>query len=366
MTRIEEVEAKLERVRTMMADEDLGAVVLGGQNTFAWITGGGDSHVVMGSELGVACAVVTADNQYVVCDNIEAGRINAEEVAGLGFEIVSDEWHKNNQTELISNLVVGDAAADGAWLTGAMDLGEIIHELTWELLPPEIERYRALGADVSTCLTAACREIEPGQTEFEIGALLAGKLRCHGIHPLVILIATDERIANFRHPIPTSKRLDRYAMLVASVRRGGLVNSSTRLVHFGELPADLRRRHDAVVKVDACFNLETRPGATAGDVFAKAVQMYAETGYPEEWRLHHQGGATGYQGRSYKANHATHHRVRENQAFAWNPSITGTKSEDTILATSQGPEVLSPAVDWPLIEVEYKGQTMARPDILVR
>lgn len=366
MTRADEVQVKLERVRALMVEEELGAVVLGTQAGFAWITAGGDSHVATGAELGVASVLVTEDSQYVVTENIEADRIATEEVAELGFEVVSDEWHKGNLSEVISNLAPGDVAADGRWLTGAIDLGDALMQLTWELLPPEIERYRTLGREVSDALGATAREIEPGWTEHEIAGSLCHKLVSLGIHTPVILIAVDERIRRFRHPIPTAQRLQQYAMLVASVKRGGLVNSSTRLVHFGPLPDDLRRRHEACVQVDACFNMETRPGVSAGAVFSKAVQTYAAQGFPEEWRLHHQGGATGYQGRAYRANASTPHKVLLNQAFAWNPSITGTKSEDTILVTESGPEVLSPARDWPMLTVEHQGQKIARPDILVR
>jgi hypothetical protein len=56
----------------------------------------------------------------------------------------------------------------------------------------------------------------------------------------------------------------------------------------------------------------------------------------------------------------------ENQPFAWNPSITGTKSEDTILATSQGPQVITAAQDWPMVSVEGEDGAWQRPDILVR
>jgi hypothetical protein len=57
-------------------------------------------------------------------------------------------------------------------------------------------------------------------------------------------------------------------------------------------------------------------------------------GYPEEYQLHHQGGAIGYTGRDYKINFQTKEVVQENQGFVWNPSITGSKSEDTMLATA--------------------------------
>ena len=63
MSRIEEVEAKLDRVRALMAAEELGAVVLGGQANFAWITAGGDSHVVMGAEQVMKRATKAAKRQ---------------------------------------------------------------------------------------------------------------------------------------------------------------------------------------------------------------------------------------------------------------------------------------------------------------
>ncbi|MEN6642713.1 MAG: aminopeptidase P family N-terminal domain-containing protein [Armatimonadia bacterium] len=366
MDRLDEVNAKLERLRTLMEAEELDAVVLGGATNFSWITAGGDDVVALASERGAAVVVVTLDGQFVVSDNIEAGRLAEEELQGLEFELVQDEWHKNNLVELLDGVVTGEVAADGDWLVGASDYGDEISRLRWSLLAPEVDRYRALGSDVSRCLTETAREISIGQTEHEIAGLLTGKLKSLGIAPNVILIAADERIAKFRHPLPTANKLDRYAMLVASVRRHGLQASATRIVHFGDLSVELREKHDAVMKVDACFCLETRPGAKVNSIFSHAVQTYAATGFANEWRLHHQGGACGYAGRDYKATSDTAEMVRDNQAFAWNPSITGTKSEDTILATEAGPEILTPAADWPTVEIEYHGQTIERPDILIR
>lgn len=366
MERLDEVQAKLERLRGLMEAEELDSLVLGGATNFAWITAGGDDVVALASERGVAAVVVTLEGQFVVTDNIEAGRLAEEELQGLEFEIVQDEWHKNNFVQLIDGVVTGEVAADGDWLVGASDYGEEISRLRWSLLAPEIDRYRALGRDVSRCLTATAQELSLGQSEHEIAGLLTGKLKSLAIAPNVILIAADERLAKFRHPLPTAKRLERYVMLVASVRRHGLQASATRIVHFGGLSPELRQKHDACLKVDACFCLESRPGASVRSIFSHAVQTYAATGFANEWRLHHQGGATGYAGRDYKATPDIEEMVRDYQAFAWNPSITGTKSEDTILATTAGPEILTPAVDWPTVEVEYHGETISRPDILIR
>jgi Xaa-Pro dipeptidase len=183
-----------------------------------------------------------------------------------------------------------------------------------------------------------------------------------GIQPTVLLVATDERMAQFRHPLPTERRLKRAAMLVVGARRWGLVASLTRLVHFGEPDSELRRRHAAVTAVDAAFIHATRPGATAGEIFRTAMAAYAAHGFPEEWKSLHQGGATGYAGRDYRATPETPHIIRDRQAFAWNPSIAGTKSEDTMLATEHGPEILTVTPDLPHLPVDK----LLRPDILSR
>jgi Xaa-Pro aminopeptidase len=155
-------------------------------------------------------------------------------------------------------------------------------------------------------------------------------------------------------------------MLVLGARRWGLIASLTRLVRFGEPDEALRRRHAAVTAVDAALIQATRPGAIAGDIFQAGVAAYAEQGFPDEWTRHHQGGATGYAGRDYRATAHTNAVVQPLQAFAWNPTIAGTKSEDTILATEGGPEILTATRDLPTQWGEWEGARLARPDILVR
>ena len=155
-------------------------------------------------------------------------------------------------------------------------------------------------------------------------------------------------------------------MVVLGASKYGLGVYITRMVHFGEPPAEIRDKHRACCHVDACFNLESRPGAGVSDIFRHGMAAYEESGFAREWRLHHQGGATGYAPREYKATLNSKETVLEAQAFAWNPSIAGTKSEDTIIATADGPEFLSEPAGWPVLEVSYEGTTLQRPDILVR
>jgi len=208
------------------------------------------------------------------------------------------------------------------------------------------------------------RQLRPGLSEEEIAARLSAEVMRHGIVPTVLLVGADERAFKYRHPLPTDKRLEKYALLTLCGRKGGLIANLSRLVHFGPLPAELQRKQEAVARVDATFIAYTVPGARAGDVFTRGLEAYAAVGYPDEWKLHHQGGATGYEGRDYKATPSSPEIVQVNQAFTWNPSIAGTKSEDTIIVSEGGYEFLTTSPDWPTIPVEVKGRIVERPAIL--
>jgi len=121
---------------------------------------------------------------------------------------------------------------------------------------------------------------------------------------------------------------------------------------------------EAVAQVDATFIAATRPGQMLGEIFHRATAAYAETGFPDEWHLHHQGGPAGYEPREYVATPRSTDVVSVGQAYAWNPSITGTKSEDTLLVGEEGNELLTAIEDWPTLPVAVNGRTFARPAIL--
>jgi antitoxin VapB len=85
----------------------------------------------------------------------------------------------------------------------------------------------------------------------------------------------------------------------------------------------------------------TRPSRTLADAFADCRRFYAEEGFPDEWTLHHQGGMTGYASREVIATPQTRQEIEVGQAFAWNPSITGAKAEETFVLIEAGPGVIT-------------------------
>ena len=237
--------------------------------------------------------------------------------------------------------------------------------MTWVLGEDEQIRYRALGADTAAALEEAIRAAQPGESEWQIASRLDAACRKRGGLAIVNLVATDDRIAQFRHPYITDKPLDKLVMMVVCMRRGGLVAAGTRIAYFGALPDALRDKQDKVAAIDAAGMSATRPGRTLGDVFAALQAAYTSQGEGDQWKLHHQGGMIGYASREHIATPGDPTVIEAGQAFAWNPSIVGCKSEDTILLGVDGFEIVTQASeDWPSIEVGIGGQTIRRPAIL--
>ena len=113
----------------------------------------------------------------------------------------------------------------------------------------EIGRVRELGQIVAAEVAWVAKCVRPGWSEHEIAARLIGRIRGEGILPAVLLVAADRRLDRYRHPIPTTNRLRRKLMIACCPRKWGLTVAMTRIVHFGKLPKELVRRHDAVCRM---------------------------------------------------------------------------------------------------------------------
>lgn len=367
MTRAEEVAVKIARLHGLLEKKGWDGVLLTKTGNFAWLTAGGDNHVVSSMEPGIASLLVTTEGKFLLTDNIEQPRLAAEELDALGFRPVLAKWWQGGLEAAIAQKTAGLKIGSDVPMRGLRYSENDIAPLRWPLLPSEVARYRKVAQDCAAAMNEVCRnDVKPGVTEFEVAADISEELLDRGIDPVVVLIAADDRIKQFRHPIPTFNKVKKYCMVVLCGERQGLIVSMTRLVHFGSLSRDLMRRHQAVATIDARVIAATRPGKTAGDMFKVIRRAYKEVGFPNEWQLHHQGGAMGYATRDWKAHDPDDKTpIVVNQAFGWNPSITGTKSEDTVIAGAKRPEIISAIAGWPMVEIETEVGVIKRPDVLV-
>ncbi len=146
----------------------------------------------------------------------------------------------------------------------------------------------------------------------------------------------------YRHPIPRGDALGRRTMLIACAERGGLYANLTRMLHFEEPDRETARRQRACDAVLRRMREEaTRPGRTLAEALADCRGFYAEEGFPDGWRDHHQGGMTGYASREVVATPQTRQGIEVGQAFAWNPSLRGAKAEETFILTEGRTEVIT-------------------------
>ena len=342
-----EFETKINILRAMLDEYGVDALLLRRVSSFAWATCGAASYVNSATTEGAASLVITREHLYLVTNNIEAPRLELEEnLAEQGWEFQITPWD-NSQTALQA-FTSGMLIASDVSLPGAKDIAIEISRLRSHLAPEETVRFRELGQACAESVTSAAQRIHPGMSEFHMAGLLAFEAQQRGIQPIVNLVGTDKRTYFYRHPLPTGKQLEKYAMLVLSGRRSGLVCSITRLVHFGPMPDDLRHRILATAQVNATLIANSRSGCCLADILDQGKQAYANVGFPDEWRQHHQGGITGYEPREQLATPVSAELISEGQVLAWNPSIAGAKMEDTILVGPRSNEILTSTPLWPI------------------
>ncbi|MDQ3910997.1 MAG: M24 family metallopeptidase [Actinomycetota bacterium] len=328
------------RLRELVERLGLRSIMLRSPANFAWYTGGADNRVEHSASLGVAAVLITGDAEYVVTDSIEAPRMREEE--SPDFEVVEHPWYEDPALT-VRELTGGAPLGADHPFEGARDISGEVAPLRYVLDAEAIELYRQAGAETSAGMQEATAALSPGMNEHEAAANLVSACRRRGLTASVVLVAADDRIIRYRHPIPRGATVERRAMLVVCAERSGLYVSLTRIVDFEGPDGEFTRRQEACEEILRRMRGEaTRPGRTLAEAFANCKRFYAEAGFPDEWRLHHQGGMAGYAAREIIAAPETRQEIQPGQAFAWNPSITGAKAEETFVLTESGPEVISP------------------------
>ena len=365
------MEEKTGRVVRLLAEERLGGLLVGAQHNFAWLTAGGRNGIDLSRDPGAGALLIRRDGRrFVVANNIEMPRLVGEELTGLDFEPVEFGWEAEKANpalageRALSLLAPGETLGTDLAVGAARVVEGAVARARYQLTEGEIERYRALGRDAGEAVGGVARALVPGLSEIEIARRASEALAARGMRAVVALAAADERLARYRHPVPTDKRWERAAMIVVCASRGGLVVSLSRIVSAGAVPEDLRLRTESAARVNAALLAATRPSATGAELYEVAARAYAEEGFEGEQRRHHQGGATGYRTREWVAHPGSREVVQARQAFAWNPSITGTKVEETCVAFDDGVELITQSPGWPRIAACAGGVEYLLPGVL--
>ena len=360
-----DLSARTDRLDAYLDERGLEAVWFARPNGFAWLTGG-DNVVDADAPTGVAAAGYDGDLR-VITDNIEADRLADEELPDA-FAVESVPWHAGSLAEAVAERSPAPAAADFD-VPGfeAVDGSRLRQPLTDD----DVERYRELGREVAAAVETVCRNLEPDDPEYEVAAGIDISLASRDVDTPVVLVGGAERAQAYRHFTPTDAALGDYALVSVTAERAGLYASMTRTVAF-DAPDWFEDRHRAAARVEATALRATEAAAagtlsgddadgeasdsdapdSAGDVFAAIREAYDAVGFEGEWENHHQGGAAGFAGREWFASPDGDEPVRRPMGYAWNPTVRGTKSEDTHLVAPDLTERLTKTGRWPTHEVD--------------
>ncbi len=363
MVQMQEFNTKLNRLRAMMEEEKLYACYIKRQDNFAWLTCGGINYVASGGELGNCGLLVTKECLYAITNNIEEPRMRDEEnLEEFGFHILSAVWHELEFEEKTLASLCGEHKMAKDF--GPENIYSQIQKLRFSLTSEEIERYKAGGTMVSRLVEEVAASVRSGETEWEVASRMYERARKDGLEVVSIFCGSDERIYKYRHAIATDKVIRERLQMGGNFRYKGLTICLTRYVNFVPVTEELKKQYIDNVTIDCLLMKSSVPGESFQKPLLAAKETYEKLGYLEEFNKHHQGGPIGYVPRDYRVDYSTSGVIQENQAFCWNPSITGTKSEDTIISTKDGIVFVTRPYLYPTINIEVDGQIFVRPYIL--
>lgn len=362
--RSEDVAIKQQRIAEFLEDEGYEAVLLSRQDSFAWFTAGGDSGAGTSSDAGQMSLFVTRDQRCVLATNTESGRTFEEEVAGLGFQLKECRWHEPRD-RLFEDICRGRKVASDTGVCGTTNELDKLRRLRINLTELERQRYRELGRAVSHAVEAACRNARPGETEHELAGELSHRLIRHGISPVSMYVAGEERAGQFRLAPHKAQPIRRRVTISVAARRHGLCATASRTVCFGQSDKEFFERHYFCSMIDATYIFFSQPGEQASEVFRRAKRIYEKTGVAHEWMLAPQGGVTGYSPIEVMLVPSSQFRFRPGMALAWSPSVAAARSGDTVMLHENGFEILTPTQQWPGLIISVKGFEVERPGVLV-
>ena len=367
-SRREEIDIKVDRIKSLLEKEGLNALYITRTANFAWITAGGNGVVTICLEDSVAHILVTKDGKrYAFTNVIEEQRMREEEqLEELGFEIISQQWFENKNAEEIRK-IAGDLSKVGSdiYFENCRMIAPMIAPLRISLTHNEICRYQTLGNTMSAALESYLAAVKPGMTEFEVVGGVAKALWPHEIGQVLFLVASDERAYKHRHAVPSHKKIERVLMVSCNGYYKGLITTTTRMVYFGKPPQEYLDQFDATCELECKMIAATKPGVDEIVPHRIGKAALEALGQGAIYYRHAQGGPQGYYNRDYSVSETRHSVTVENQCYCYQPVIDGTKTEDAFIATPSGPLMVTKPVSFPKITKTIDGITLERPGLLV-
>lgn len=364
LDRCEEVEAKHELVRQFLRSQKFDALLLRKPSNFAWFTCGGDSRLP-GSDESAASLFISLDARLLICNNTNSGQLFDKEVSGLGFQLKERPWQESYEG-LLTDLCRGRDMGTDTPMPKTEHISHLLPALRTELSEFEQERMRELGRDLAHAIEATARSFNQGDTEAAIAGQLSHRLLKREITPTSIQVLADGQGKRYRNWKFGSDQVERFCTISAVGQRHGLHLGAARTVTFETIPASLKEDFLSANLVQTAGLFFSHPDESIESVWKRVERIFDKFDAPDEWRQVQQGCLTGYQPNELTFMPKSEFELKSGMAAYWHPSVRTAMVGDSMLVDDEGCEILTPAVNWPHLEIEVKGNLAKRPNILKR
>ncbi len=356
---------KIVQIREMLIKENLEGVLITKNHNFHWITDG-NGHIAISSEKSISSIFISQKSIVLLTNNIEEKRLLQEEIGSI--ETFVYKWYEC-EYDALKNIVknIEKIGCDDN-LYNLRNIENELKEIRIELNEEEKELYISEGNEMMKIFETAVLSLTPDMTELQAQAIVSKKLIENKFLPLVLLVFSDKRRMMYRHNLPSFEKLgNTFFVSTCSFRKGPIV-SMTRSVSYNN-SLELKEQH----KINSIIEAQTfdyiKKGIFTKDIFFKIQEFYKSNGYETEMSFHHQGGIIGYKTREEIVTPSSNIKIKNNMAFCFNPTITGTKSEDTFFIEKIGKKWVSwneEKTQWPILKFNINGNMITRPDILIK
>lgn len=363
-TTLEDIEPKKDRILKYLDSKGYDGAVIGRRDNFAWFTSGGENKVLNFNEIGFSYLVILKDKIQLVSQIMDGQRVIDEELNGLDIEYIPLKWYENSKEDTVLKLTSGKNILSDIPLGRCKYSPDEFYFLHYPLTSLEIERLRWLGSKTERIIRNVSDSIISGMSEMEIAGMLLGEYGRSGIECEVLMIGSDERIAKYRHPLPTDKKVEKFIMVHPGVKKWGLHANVTRMVSLGKVNPEIQKRYNAACRITGEVILNCTQGTKFSSILARQKQLFEYFGYKDEWEKHYHGGITGYILADPTVGMRQDLSVSINQAYDWFITITGVKVEELSINANNNIEVTSVNGAWPSKEYEINGQILELPQIM--
>ena len=162
---------------------------LRGSDWFSWATAGASNVVLLTTETGIAELLITAQDAWVLTDEIEAQRLIDEELPSI-FKIHIQPWAVPAARETAVQDILGGATvlSDRPRHT-EKPLPAALLACKRNMSESEITRYRQVGRLASAAMCEVLRAARPEWSEYQLAGAGAEALWARGLHPALTLAA---------------------------------------------------------------------------------------------------------------------------------------------------------------------------------